>query len=212
MIKDNLFGFGNIDFHFNDNNVSMNIQEANFYGNDGTVFNLNATLSICNDKFKEMKKEDPKLLNIFNKFNFFLKINGINLNKLKSPNYKINRASKGIKTINVSFTIDDTIYSYGLGANLSNFRGYSKINIKELNIQNRIRKCEEIMCDLISFNDEKSILARQIASVEQKEFRDIWKEKFSSEWIEKLDNAKKEGISYHKLKNKFNINQFRIAS
>lgn len=211
-MKDSLFGFGNILLNFNANNVKMNIQEANFLGNDGTCYSLNGTLFICNEKFKKIQKESKSVKPILKQFDFFLSSSGISLEKLSHASYKVNRASKGVKTISVSFIIEDPVYAYGLGAVLSKYRGYSSIDLTKLNIQKRIDICSETMCDLISFNEEKSMVARQIASIEKKEFRDVWKEKFYEEWSSKLETAKKEGISYHKLKDKFNINQYRIAS
>lgn len=212
MIKDNLFGFGNTILNFNTKNVSMNIQEANFYGNDGTSFYLSGTLSICNEKFKKIKKESKSILPILKQFDFFISNLGISHKKLSHPSYEVMRASKGIKTIKVKYLIEDPIYAYGLGANLDRFRGYAKVDLDNLKISERIRNCEEMMCGLISYNDEKSLQARQISLIENKEFHEIWKNNFSNEWKVKLDLAKKEGISYHKLKDYFNINQYRVAS
>ena len=220
MIKDNLFGMGEIMFNFNNDNVKIYVSKSSAFCGG---YELSVKASCSNDKLKEiaklekkrMKRKNASIANYdpaFTQLRIFLSMNGIPVERMDYPSRNMDkRASKGVKSISLQYHFQDASLAYALGLDLTSFSGGARVDITKEEIINREEHLNSVISKLQNLRFNNLMKAEQESKITLEESQTIWERKYKELWVKELDKAKQQGIAYHIFANRNNSNYKRAA-
>lgn len=206
MIKDTLFGLGNLDesniLNFTDGNTSIYVSKYDSsYG--GYRYKMTVSACCCNDKLKELMKQAKgnkgvfRFEKAFHQLRFHLASRGIPLGRMERPTIDVDkRASKGTKSIRMTYYFSDHYLAYALGLDLSEFYGSGTPGTKE-EIINREEFARRKVLSLRDYKMDITQKMKQESCGDDTKEDQLWKDKYQPQWKKELDKAKSSGLALY---------------
>lgn len=210
MVKDTLFGMGEILLNFNRDNVNIFVTKSSAYCGG---YELHVSASCLNEKLKAIAKLERKAQKrtkasisdydpAFSQLRFFLLGLGVEVSRMDYPSRSMSkRASKGVKSISLKYHFNDAKLAYALGLDLTSSYGSGKLPNTKEEILNREEHLERVIQNLQTLQFENRQKSEQESKITGQDANEIWKEKYQQFWKESLDKARSQGIAYHVFSN-----------